>query len=106
MKHPHVVELLGAGFTPLGRRFLLLEHLSDGTLGTFHALSARAEIHSSTLKRVCALVCVLVCVCARERDRESQSGSQHSNVHATVRMFQIVCITFFPTILRRYSFLA
>eukprot|EP00752_Nemacystus_decipiens_P012811 g11346.t1 len=42
--HPHVVELLGAGFTPEGRRFLLLEHLPEGTLGTFHALSAREEM--------------------------------------------------------------
>eukprot|EP00903_Cladosiphon_okamuranus_P020816 g19118.t3 len=42
--HAHVVELLGAGFTPEGRRFLLLEHLPEGTLGTFHALSAREEM--------------------------------------------------------------
>lgn len=42
--HPHVVELLGAGFTPEGRRFLLVEHLPDGTLGTFHALSSREEM--------------------------------------------------------------
>lgn len=42
--HAHVVELLGAGFTPEGRRFILLEHLPEGTLGTFHALSAREEM--------------------------------------------------------------
>ncbi|CAN0311632.1 unnamed protein product [Ascophyllum nodosum] len=45
VKHPHVVELLGAGFTNGGRRFIVLEHLPEGTLGTFRALSSREEMH-------------------------------------------------------------
>ncbi|CAM9328051.1 unnamed protein product [Ectocarpus sp. 12 AP-2014] len=44
VNHPHVVELLGAGFTHEGRRFILLEHLPEGTLGTFHALSDREQM--------------------------------------------------------------
>ncbi|CAM9933696.1 unnamed protein product [Pylaiella littoralis] len=51
VNHPHVVELLGAGFTPEGRRFLLLEHLPEGTLGTFHALSAREEMRGPSAYR-------------------------------------------------------
>ncbi|CAN0580504.1 unnamed protein product [Laminaria digitata] len=51
VKHAHVVELLGAGFTPDGRRFLLLEHLPEGTLGTFHALSSRAEMRGPSAYR-------------------------------------------------------
>ncbi|CAN0250009.1 unnamed protein product, partial [Ectocarpus fasciculatus] len=56
VNHPHVVELLGAGFTHEGRRFLLLEHLPEGTLGTFHALSDREQMrgpsaYSRTLKQ-------------------------------------------------------
>ncbi len=49
--HPHVVELLGAGFTPEGRRFILLEHRPEGTLGTFHALSAREEMRGPSAYR-------------------------------------------------------
>eukprot|EP00904_Undaria_pinnatifida_P010830 jgi/Undpi1/6878/HiC_scaffold_21.g09354.m1 len=52
VKHEHVVELLGAGFTDDGRRFLLLEHLPEGTLGTFHALSSRAEMRGPSAYRV------------------------------------------------------
>lgn len=51
VNHPHVVELLGAGFTSEGRRFLLLEHLPEGTLGTFHALSAREEMRGLSTYR-------------------------------------------------------
>ncbi|CAN0437509.1 unnamed protein product [Ascophyllum nodosum] len=53
VKHPHVVKLLGAGFTSEGRRVIVLEHLPEGTLGTF--LSSREEMHADSLPPMAAV---------------------------------------------------
>lgn len=50
-KHRNIVTLLGAGFTPDGRRFLLLERLTEGTLGTFDALSSKEEMRGPSAYR-------------------------------------------------------
>lgn len=59
-----MVELLGAGFTHEGRRFLLLEHLPEGTLGTFHALSDREQMRSPSAYRLVSSFVFLRLFCA------------------------------------------
>lgn len=48
LHHPNTVRLLGAGHTPEGRRFLILEHLSGGTLGGARGAAEQGEGGVST----------------------------------------------------------